>query len=65
MVGDGIIFYVADSETNPTQYVLLEMVNGRLRYEFYNGLGRVSIVSSNTTNYAGKGKWYKVRIFIE
>ncbi|XP_057303936.1 laminin subunit alpha-1-like isoform X1 [Hydractinia symbiolongicarpus] len=58
--GDGVIFYIANSDTNPTQYVSLELINGRLRYEFHNGQGKVTIETGNTTNYAGEGKWYKI-----
>ena len=60
MLSDGIIFYIADSETNPTQYVSLELINGQLRYEFSNGDDKVSIDTANTTNYANDGKVYKV-----
>ena len=60
MVGDGVIFYIANSKTNPTQYISLQLVHGQLKYEFHNGKGKVSITSSNSTNYASKGNWYKV-----
>ena len=59
-VGDGIVFYIANSETNPTQYISLELINGVLRYEFHNGQGKVTIETGNTTVYSGKGKWHKV-----
>lgn len=59
-VGDGIVFYIADNETAPTQYVALEMINGRLRYEFFNGAQRVTIETGNMTKYYGQGQWYKV-----
>ena len=59
-VGDGIIFYIANSNTNPTQYVSLEMVSGRLRYEFFTGKGKVTIETGNVTRYGGHGNWYKV-----
>ena len=62
-VGDGIIFYIANSNTNPTQYVSLEMVSGRLRYEFFTGKGKVTIETGNVTLYAGHGNWYKVISF--
>jgi len=60
MVGDGIIFYIANSESKPTQYISLELIQGRLKYEFFNGRGKVSIFSTNGTNYAENGMWYKV-----
>jgi len=59
-VGDGIVFYIANSETNPTQYVSLEIIDGRLRYEFFNGEGKVTIETGETSKYATHGKWYKV-----
>ena len=62
MVGDGVIFYIADSKTNPNQYISLQLVQGRLKYEFFNGKGKVSITSTNTTTYAANGNWYKVNI---
>ena len=64
MVGNGVIFYIANSEINPTQYISLELVKGQLKYEFSNGKGKVIISSANGTNYAENGKWYKVRRFL-
>ncbi|XP_065671411.1 laminin subunit alpha-1 isoform X3 [Hydra vulgaris] len=60
MLPDGIMFYIADSETNPTQYVSLELIGGQLRYEFFNGNEKVSINTENMTSYSNDGKVYKV-----
>ena len=64
-IGDGILFYIADNETTPTQYVSLELVDGKLHYEFNNGINIVSIETGNTTTYYGQGEWYKVSMFFK
>lgn len=54
---DGIIFYAADNDTNPAQYVSLELVNGRLEFKF--SLGATSLKISTTNDYAD-GNWHLV-----
>ena len=55
---NGIVFYIADSVTNPTQYISLEFVDGKLRYEFRTTSGKVTISTDN--RYTGAGSWNKV-----
>ena len=54
---DGIIFYAADNSTIPTQYVSLELINGRLEFKF--SLGDKSLKISTTNDYAD-GNWHLV-----
>ena len=55
--GDGILFYVADSEENPTQYFSLEIIGGKLRFQFKSG---AHIVQVNTISAKTDGKWHRV-----
>lgn len=57
---NGLIFYAADSETDPKNFISLELVNGRLRYQFSSATGQVVIES--TRRYALDGDWYKVTL---
>lgn len=61
---NGLIFYAADSETDPKNFISLELVNGRLRYQFRSATGHVTM--ETTRRYAFDGVWYKLyllRIF--
>ena len=55
---NGLIFYAADSETDSKNFISLELVNGRLRYQFRSATGQVTI--ETTRRYALDGVWYKV-----
>ena len=57
---NGLIFYAADSETDPKNFISLELVNGRLRYQFRSATGQVAI--ETTRRYALDGVWYKVTL---
>ena len=56
---DGVVFYMADSATHPTQFISLEMLSGHLYYQFDAGTGPIEVTSALT--YA-TGEWYKVRL---
>ena len=62
MGSNGLIFYAADNHSNPSQFVSLEMVGGRLKYQFSTGQGQPVAVQTDQ-RYDGNGKWYRVSFF--
>lgn len=59
---DGVLLYATDNDTHPTQFFSMELVEGRLLYEFNSGVGLVSI--STTQKYSGNGHWFGVCMLI-
>ena len=57
---DGLLLYATDNDTHPTQFFSVELVQGRIVYEFNSGGGLVSIGTEQ--KYSGNGHWYKVCI---
>ena len=60
LADDGVLLYATDNDTHPTQFISLELVRGRLVYQFDSGMGLVSMTTVNT--YSMKGTWHKVGI---
>lgn len=59
---DGVLLYATDNDTHPTQFISLELVRGRLVYQFDSGMGLVSMTTVNT--YSMQGTWHKVGISV-
>eukprot|EP00794_Sanderia_malayensis_P010016 gene10016-11039_t len=57
---DGIIFHIANNQTNPTQYVSLEMVDGKLQFQFSSGTGPLTV--STTRDYSQGSKWHLIHM---
>jgi len=57
---DGLLLYATDNDTHPTQFFSVELVQGRILFEFNSGRGLVSI--STKQKYSGNGHWYTVCI---
>ena len=55
---DGVLLYATDNDTHPSQFISLELVRGRLVFQFDSGMGLVSMTTVNT--YSVKGTWHKV-----
>ena len=55
---DGVLLYATDNDTHPSQFISLELVRGRLVYQFDSGMGLVSMTTVNS--YSMKGTWHKV-----
>ena len=57
---DGLLLYATDNDTHPTQFFSVELVKGRILFEFNSGRGLVSV--STKEKYSGNGHWYTVCI---
>ena len=57
---DGLLLYATDNDTHPTQFFSVELVEGRILFQFNSGRGLVSI--STKQRYSGNGHWYTVCI---
>ena len=55
---DGVLLYATDNDTHPTQFFSVELVQGRIFFEFNSGRGLVSV--STNQKYSGNGHWYTV-----
>ena len=55
---NGMVFYVANSEADPSSFMSLELVDGKLRYQFRSPTGQITIETTKT--YAMNAVWYKV-----
>lgn len=57
---DGLLLYATDNDTHPTQFFSVELVQGRILFEFNSGRGLVSVTTQQ--KYSGNGHWYTVCI---
>lgn len=57
---NGLLLCGTDNDTHPTQFFSLELVHGKLVFEFNSGKGLVSMASEG--KYSGNGQWFSVHI---
>ena len=60
LVPNGVLLYAANDLDNPTHFISLELVDGRLVFKQNAGIGTVR-VASKFSNYSDGGIEYTVR----
>ena len=58
---NGVLFYAANDLANPTYFVSLELISGRLVYKYKGQLGLLR-VQTTFSNYSTGGIWYTVSL---
>ena len=61
LVPNGVLLYATNDLQNPTHFISLELVNGRLVFKYNAGYQTVKVMSTLSI-YADDGQEYKVNI---
>ena len=62
LVPNGVLLYAADDLQNPSHFISLELVNGRLVFKYNAGYMTVKVMST-LSSYADGGHEYTVQPF--